>query len=185
MPLLESFCAPPLPSAARSTLTDRLPLRLHPLCACIRPGTGKFLLTVDLHGLGFRDLNPGTAATCVPAILSHYPGQIGAVAILDAPFIFKAAWAAIASMLDAATAEKVQMLRGDAMDAYFRAHLTEAQAGFMHEVLRMKSAPGSLPEATADLRQPLDSRSRSAISMEPCPIRHIYPLCIEPQTPQK
>lgn len=122
-----------------------------------RPGAGKFLLAVDLHGLGFRDLNPGTAATCVPAILSHYPGQIGAVAILDAPLAFKVAWAAIASMLDAQTAEKVQMLRGDAMDVYFQAHLTEAQASFMHQILNLKSAPGSLPDATAALRQPLSN----------------------------
>ena len=158
------YCCPP-----RSRLKDPASSSAHAF-KCIEaameratpqgPGTGKFLLAVDLHGLGFRDLDPRTAALCVPALISHYPGQIGQVAILDSPLAFKVAWAAIAPMLDAGTAARVQMLRGDAMGRYFRDHLTQSQADFLNEIIRMKSAPGSLPASIKTLLQPLDNAKR-------------------------
>ena len=52
-------------------------------------GGGKFVLCVDLKGLGLRDLNPTTATTSSSYILNHYPGQIGQVVILDSPWTFK------------------------------------------------------------------------------------------------
>ena len=45
--------------------------------------TGKFVLCVDLHGLGLRDLNPTTATTAVGYILNHFPGAIGQVGRLS------------------------------------------------------------------------------------------------------
>ena len=42
-------------------------------------GSGKFVLCVDLNGLGMRDLNPVTATTSASFILNHYPGCIGQV----------------------------------------------------------------------------------------------------------
>ena len=68
--------------------------------------------------------------------------------------------AAIAPMLDAGTAARVQMLRGDAMSRYFRDHLTQSQADFLNEIIRMKSAPGSLPASIKTLLQPLDNAKR-------------------------
>ena len=95
----------------------------------------------------------------MPALISHYPGQIGQVAILDSPLAFKGV-GAIAPMLDAGTAARVQMLRGDAMGRYFRDHLTQSQADFLNEIIRMKSAPGSLPASIKTLLQPLDNAKR-------------------------
>ena len=122
-------------------------------------GTGKFLMCVDLHGLGFSDLNPATAMMTTTAILSHYVGQIGQICILDAPFTFKGLWAMISGMLDAVNAAKIQMLRGEAMTSYFTAYFTEPQAQYMREVLQMKAVPGSLPACTQALRMPLDGGS--------------------------
>jgi hypothetical protein len=131
------------------------------------PGTGKFVMAVDLHGLGFSDLNPQTALTTTSAILAHYVGQIGQVIILDAPLAFKGVWAMLSGMLDAPNAARVQMLRGEAMGRYFSEHLSDAQAGFMTEVLKMKATPGSLPPSAPALRMPLATpRARHAPQAE-------------------
>ena len=51
-----------------------------------------------------------------------------------------------------------KMLRGEAMDKYFNDHLSDAQASFMTEVLKMKAVPGSLPASTDELTMPLENR---------------------------
>ena len=107
----------------------------------------------------FRDLNPTTATTAASALVQHWPGQIGQVCILDAPLAFKMTWGLITPFLDAATAAKVQMLRGDAMASYFREHFTDEQTAFMTTVLKMPAKPGSLPPETARLKMPLDNRN--------------------------
>lgn len=158
------YCCPP-----RSRLKDPASSSMHAF-KCFEAidarapdgrGTGKFVMAVDLHGLGFSDLNPQTALTTTSAILAHYVGQIGQVVILDAPFAFKGIWAMLSSMLDATNAARVQMLRGEAMGRYFAQHLTEDQANFMQEVLKMKAVPGSLPPTVHKLRMPLDTRCAS------------------------
>jgi hypothetical protein len=131
-------------------------------------GTGKFCLTVDLHGLGLRDLNPATATTCCSAILTHYPGQIGQVCILDAPFVFKAIWSLLTPMIPEETAKRVQMLRGEAMNQYFERHFSAEQSAFMMETLfKLPARPGSLPESLSKLRQPLNNRPTQEPSGEP------------------
>ena len=154
------YCCPP-----RSRLKDPLSSSTHAF-KCFEaiadrardgPGTSKFVMCVDLHGLGFSDLNPATAMTTTSAILAHYVGQIGQICILDAPFAFKGLWSVLSGMLDATNAARVQMLRGEAMGAYFRAHFTDAQAAWCTEVLKMKAVPGNLPDSTPSLRMPLDT----------------------------
>ena len=73
-------------------------------------------------------------------------------------------WGMLSAMLDQQTVDKVQMLRGAAMDVYFEAHLTTAQAEFMKEVLSMPAAPGSLPESTRELMQGGDTTRACGIS---------------------
>ena len=123
-------------------------------------GTGKFVMAVDLHGLGVRDLDPRTGTICTSAFLAHLPGQIGQCCILDAPLIFKFSWRLIAALLDAETAAKVQMLRGESMHTYFEKYCYPRQAAFLREVLKMSARPGldHLPPSYAELVQPMDNR---------------------------
>ena len=67
----------------------------------------------------------------------------------------QALWEGLSRLLDSATAERVQMLRGAAMATYFEAHLTSAQREFMTTALRMPALPGVLPESVAELRDEL------------------------------
>ena len=120
-------------------------------------GTGKFVMAVDLHGLGVRDLDPRTGTICTSAFLAHLPGQIGQCCILDAPLLFKFSWRLIAALLDAETAEKVQMLRGESMHTTLKS--TATQRGGLREVPKMSAAGlDHLPPSYAELVQPMDNR---------------------------
>jgi len=154
------YCCPP-----RSKLKDAASSVDHALAVLegamrvAQPNGGaKFVLLVDLHGFGVRDISPATASRSVSAILTHYPGTIGQVCLLDSPWIFKATWSMISSMIDTSTAAQVKTLRGDAMHTYFAEHLMPEQAAFLTEVLLMTATPGSLPESTLLLKQPIDQR---------------------------
>ena len=60
-------------------------------------------------------------------------------------------------LIDAETAGKVAMLRGEAMQRHFATHFSAEQAEFLNGVLKMTSKPGSYPPIVNELRQPLDN----------------------------
>eukprot|EP00322_Chrysochromulina_rotalis_P028660 CAMPEP_0115865858 /NCGR_PEP_ID=MMETSP0287-20121206/19939_1 /TAXON_ID=412157 /ORGANISM="Chrysochromulina rotalis, Strain UIO044" /LENGTH=321 /DNA_ID=CAMNT_0003320385 /DNA_START=13 /DNA_END=978 /DNA_ORIENTATION=- len=111
----------------------------------------KFLMLVDLHGLGMRDLDPRTAVYIVRGLMAHYPERIGQVAILDAPWVFSVTWEMLKTIVDEKAAAKALMLRGDAMNAYFEEWLTPEQAMFMRDVLQLPGKPGSFPRSLGAL----------------------------------
>ena len=62
-------------------------------------------------------------------MLAHYPDRIAQVAILDAPWVFKAVWNLCKQVIDPLSQQKACMLtRGAAMDDYLGSYLNEAQA---------------------------------------------------------
>ena len=111
----------------------------------------KFLMLVDLHGLGMRDLDPRTAVYVTKGLLWHYPERIGAVALLDAPWLFTVTWEMLKQLCDEQTAAKAQFLRGDAMASFFQEWLTPEQATFANEVLQLPGRPGSFPDSLSKL----------------------------------
>lgn len=116
---------------------------------------GKIAWMIDLHGMGWRDLDPRTGSGAVPVLANHYPERLAQVCLLDSPAIFKFAWSGIQPLLDPVTANKVMMLRGDDMTDYFTEHLTPKQTEFMEKVLKMPATPGSYPEVLKFIRRPV------------------------------
>lgn len=116
----------------------------------------KYVLLVDLHGMGMRDLDPRTAVGVLRALLSHYPGRLGQGLLLDMPWLFT--WELLRKVMNEETAAKVLMLSGTASHSYFDEWLTPAQATFMKEVLEMPGTPGSFPKSIEALRVPNGTR---------------------------
>lgn len=116
---------------------------------------GKIAWMIDLHGMGWRDLDPRTGSGAVPVLANHYPERLAQVCLLDSPAIFKMLWSSIQPLLDPVTASKVMMLRGDDMTDYFNEYLTPKQTEFMEKILKMPAKPGCYPEILKSIRRPV------------------------------
>ena len=89
-----------------------------------------FVILLDLHGFSLSDMDPRVAMHVIPIILNHYPDRVAQVCFLDAPWVFKAAWQLIKTVIDPISQTKVRMLRGSEMEDYFESFLTGDQAAF-------------------------------------------------------
>jgi len=96
-------------------------------CAMQRTaGTGveKFALVVDYLDYSLSNAPPmKTSRLTLDILQSHYPERLGVAYLLNPPWIFRAAWAAISPFIDPVTYEKIQFVVGDA----------EAQLGLLRE----------------------------------------------------
>ena len=86
-------------------------------------------------------MDPRVAMRVIPILLNHYPDRVAQVAILDSPWVFKAAWQLIKTVIDPLSQTKAIMLRGEEMHAYFQSFLTPDQRAFAAGMLQLRAAP--------------------------------------------
>lgn len=70
----------------------------------------KVSIVFDLRNLGLKNLDLDIVRFMIDTLQSFYPECLGRIYIVDAPFIFKGAWAIIKPLLDSVVAAKIKFV---------------------------------------------------------------------------
>lgn len=74
------------------------------------PPHHEFCVIADFRGSGLRNYELGLMRAMLDILLSHYPEQLHAVYIVDAPWAFSGIWHVIRALMDERTTRKVRFL---------------------------------------------------------------------------
>lgn len=137
-----------------------------------------FVILLDLHGFSLSDMDPRVAMRVIPILLNHYPDRSAQVAILDSPWVFKAAWQLIKTVIDPLSQTKAIFLRGEEMHEYFNTFLTADQRAFATGMLALRAAPSR----TAFVDAALCDRLRPSLGPQDAFAKETQELLCQPAT---
>ena len=110
------------------------------------PG-GKFIILVDLKGLSNKNSDLRTMVVAFEILQKYYVERMGALWLVEPPFIFWGMWKVLSPLVAPATREKIRFLRGKEVPPvtlhYCDAAVVPRDFGGSAELLPLSAAPAA------------------------------------------
>jgi hypothetical protein len=79
-------------------------------------GQETFYAIADLEGFSMANFSLSQMKIAISILQNHYPERLGRIFVINAPFVFTAAWRLIQPLLDERTKNKIEILGADYLE---------------------------------------------------------------------